>query len=55
MTFTLEVVVEPSTAEAVGAAWDGSRVLFSRPAADELWSYDPSSGSTGVSAGSPVA
>jgi gluconolactonase len=48
MTFTLEVVVEPSTAEAVGAAWDGSRVLFSRPAANELWSYDPSSGSTGV-------
>lgn len=42
MTFALEVVVAPSTTEAAAVAWDGSRIVFSRPADNELWSYDPS-------------
>lgn len=48
MTFALEVVVGPSATEAAALAWDGARILFSRPADNELWAFEPATGAASV-------
>jgi gluconolactonase len=48
MTMTLEAVVEPSGTEAASLAWDGSRVIFSRPSDNELWQFEPDSGTVSL-------
>lgn len=41
MTWTFDEVAAASGAPAAGAAWDGQRLLFTRPGEDTILAYDP--------------